>query len=142
MGWLRLMNKINSFFKLSYKRKTLFIISLVLMIFIHLCLYLFSFSMVKKISNRISVPTIILDKISIEDIVWSVRTASIYTPRVTCLTQAITGQVLLLRYHYRPILKIGVINKGNFEAHAWIEIDNEIILGEFEREYVTIMEQI
>lgn len=136
------MNKINSFLEQTPNRRILLIRSIVLILFIRLSLSLFSFSSVRKFSNRLSRPINNSNKNSIEDILWSVRTASLYAPGVTCLTQAIVGQILLSRYNYMPILKIGVINKENFEAHAWIELNNEIILGNFEEEYVIIMEQI
>ena len=135
------MSKINSFFKLSPTKKGLLIKSMILIIFIRLSLYLFSFSRVKNISKRFSSSNKNQkDGETIEDIVWSIRVASIFVPRATCLTQAITGQILLSRYHHPSNLKIGVMKEDEFEAHAWLEIDDEIILGESEKEFVPILE--
>ena len=141
MGWLRLMSKINSFSKLSSARKGLFIKSLIMITFIRIFLSLFSFSRVKKFSKNISRPNSNhKDNVTIEDIVWSVNMASIYVPRATCLTRAITGQILLYRHNYPSKLKIGVIKEEEFEAHAWLEIEDKIVLGESELEYVQILE--
>ncbi|MBZ2166319.1 lasso peptide biosynthesis B2 protein [Methanobacterium sp. VT] len=109
--------------------------------FIRLSLSLFSFSKVKKISKRISRPNHKQkDSITIEDIIWSVRVVSPYVPKATCLTQAITGQIILSRYNHPSKLKIGVIKEEEFEAHAWLEIDDQIVLGESEKEYKPILE--
>jgi hypothetical protein len=135
------MNKINSFYKLSSEKKSLFIKSLILTIFIRLSLTLLSFSRVKKISKRISRPNNNQkETITIKDIVWSVITVSGYVPRATCLTQAITAQILLSRHNQPSKLKIGVMKEGDFEAHAWLEIDDEIVLGQSEKGFVPILE--
>ena len=76
---------------------------------------------------------------SIEDIIWSIHVVSTYIPRATCLTQAITAQILLYRYNHPSKLKIGVMKKNDFEAHAWLEINNEIVLGKSEEKYVPIL---
>ena len=141
MGWLRLMNKINSFFKLQNYKKILLVKSLILIIFIRIFLYTFSFSTVKNISKKISKPNNnYKDKISIDDIVWAVQNMSIYVPRATCLTKAITGQIIFSKYNYHSKLKIGVKKNNYFEAHAWLEIDGKPVLGKSEQKYVPIWE--
>lgn len=135
------MSKILSFYKLSSDRKRLILKSMILICFIRLSLYLFSFSSVKKISKIFSkINNHKKDTQSINDILWSVRVAANYVPRATCLTQAITGQILLSRYNTSSKLKIGVMKEEEFEAHAWLEIDKKIVLGESENGYVTILE--
>jgi hypothetical protein len=140
MGWLRLMNNIYKFFKLSNNKKSLIIKSLILIIFIRISLTILRFSNVLKISKRFSRsnnnPK---NNRPIEDIVWSINVVSPYVPRATCLTQAITAQILLYRHNHASKLKIGVMKKGDFEAHAWIEINNEIVLGESEEKYMPIL---
>jgi len=78
--------------------------------------------------------------ITIKDIIWSVIIVSSYVPRATCLTQAITAQILLSRHNQPSKLKIGVMKDEEFEAHAWLEIDDKIVLGESEKEYMQILE--
>jgi hypothetical protein len=64
-------------------------------------------------------------------IVWAVEVASRFVPRATCLTQALTAQILLQRHGYSAILCLGVprIAARPFRAHAWLELDGRIILG-------------
>lgn len=93
------------------------------------------------ISKRISRPNNNQkDNATIEDIIWSVRVVSPYVPKATCLTQTITAQILLSRHNYFSKLKIGVMKEEKFEAHAWLEIDDQIVLGESGKEYKPIFE--
>jgi len=139
MGWLRLMNRINSFFKLTNNKKSLIIKSLILMIFIRITITIFSFSINKKISKIFSRTNKNQnDLVTVKDIIWSIYTVSDYIPRATCLTQAITAQILLSRHNHPSKLKIGVTKNDEFEAHAWLEIDDKIVLGESEQKYVPI----
>ncbi len=71
-----------------------------------------------------------------------VRIASCYVPRATCLTQALAGQVFLAHYGYPTIVHVGVTKpegevKG-FEAHAWLESDGKVVIGESEQPYVPL----
>lgn len=136
-----LKNNVYRFFKLSNTKKTLFIKSLTLMLFMRISLTMLSFSKIKKISKIFSRSN--NDKknnLSIEDIIWSIHAVSNYIPKATCLTQAITAQILLYRHDHPSKLKIGVIKKDDFEAHAWLEINNKIILGESEEKYVPLLD--
>ena len=65
-----------------------------------------------------------------------------YVPRATCLTQAITAQILLYRHNHPSKLKIGVLKNDDFEAHAWLEINDKIVLGESEKKYIPILDLI
>lgn len=100
---------------------------------------MFSFSTVKNISKNISRPNKnYKNKISISDIIWAVQNMSIYVPKATCLTRAITAQIILSRNNYPSKLRIGVIKHDGFKAHAWLEIDDEVVLGNSEQNYVPI----
>jgi len=133
------MSKINKFLKLSSSRKDLLIKSLIIIIFIRLGFFLFSYSRVRRISKQFSKPNKNHENIpTTEDILWSVKVASDYVSGSTCLIQATTAQILLSRYHYISKLKIGVNKIEEFKAHAWIEINDKIVLGESEQKYVPI----
>jgi hypothetical protein len=68
---------------------------------------------------------------SIAQIARTVTVASRYVPAATCLTQALTTQVLLGRYGYPSTLRIGVARSkdGHFQAHAWVESDGRVVIG-------------
>lgn len=63
---------------------------------------------------------------------WAVAAASRYVPRATCLVQALAGRVLLERQGHPASLRIGVARddeRGNFEAHAWLECQGRVVIG-------------
>jgi len=74
-------------------------------------------------------------------ITWAVQVMGHFVPRSTCLVRALSGQILLARYGYSSLVKIGVSrSKGEFEAHAWLEHGDEVVLGESETDFVPIMD--
>ena len=65
-------------------------------------------------------------------VAWAVALVSghgIGTP--TCLVQALTVQTLLARHGYPSRLWLGVARNpaGGLDAHAWVEADDELIIG-------------
>jgi Transglutaminase-like superfamily len=77
-----------------------------------------------------------------EHLARDVRVVSSYVPRATCLTQALAGRILLTHYGYPAIVHVGVTRAegaGNtFHAHAWLESDGKVIIGESEVPYVPL----
>jgi hypothetical protein len=69
----------------------------------------------------------------------AVTRASNYVPKATCLTQALTVQALLRREGLSADLHIGVAKdeKGQFQAHAWLENNGTIIIGDCELQIYT-----
>ena len=79
---------------------------------------------------------------STEKLAQDVRVVSPYVPRATCLTQALAGQVLLAQYGYPAVVHLGVTKEegqGTFQAHAWMESDGKIVIGESEGAYVSLI---
>lgn len=72
----------------------------------------------------------IREDIPIAHLVWAVRTAAIYIPRATCLTQVLAAKYQLERSGRRSRIHIGVASdNGRFLAHAWLECEGKTILG-------------
>jgi len=72
---------------------------------------------------------------------WAVRVVSRRVPHATCLTQALALQALLAEGGRRGHLRIGVRNEkpGRIAAHAWLELDGRVLIGERERSsYLTL----
>jgi len=70
-----------------------------------------------------------------ERIGWAVATAGRVTPGLkNCLVQALAAEAILIRAGYACKLKIGAAKNGPDEvlAHAWIERDRKILIGDFE----------
>jgi hypothetical protein len=78
---------------------------------------------------------------SVDQFIWAVRATSRFVPRATCLTQAMAAQTLLSRAGYNPHVKIGVAKneKKLFEAHAWLVLGDEVLIGGTEVERYTAL---
>jgi hypothetical protein len=76
------------------------------------------------LSNRRAAP-------SIERSSAAIRIVSRYVPSATCLTQALALRQLLARHGRVSVLNLGVRNPpgGRLQAHAWLEADGHVILG-------------
>jgi Transglutaminase-like superfamily len=76
-----------------------------------------------------------------EQLARDVRVVSSYVPRATCLTHALAGQVLLTHYGYPTNVHVGVTKaegQGTFQAHAWLESDGKVVIGQSEQPYVPL----
>lgn len=60
----------------------------------------------------------------------AVLSASRAVPRATCLVQALALQAMLGRRRRPSELKLGVRRSAGFEAHAWLEVDGAVVIGE------------
>lgn len=68
---------------------------------------------------------------SAEQLSWAVRAVSRYVPRATCLTQALVLHILLRREGLPSRIRIGVSkDAGHFEAHAWVESQDRVVIGD------------
>jgi hypothetical protein len=75
-------------------------------------------------------------------IVWAVETASRAIPGMkNCLVQAVAAEAMLIQAGYPCELRVGVAKKGPDEliAHAWVESEGRVVIGEFELERYTPM---
>jgi len=75
----------------------------------------------------------------IERSVWAVRTAARTVPRATCLVQSLAGRALLERQGRSCRLHLGVKKPEDkpFAAHAWLECEGRIVLGDAEADGFT-----
>lgn len=74
-------------------------------------------------------------------VIWAGRAAARRMPFATCLSSALALQSLLARNGHACELHIGVAREaGAFLAHAWIEFEGRVVLGEDEhRDYVRLL---
>ncbi len=74
-------------------------------------------------------------------IAWAVDTASRAIPGMkNCLVQAVAAEAMLIQAGYPCKLRIGGAKKaGEFIAHAWVESEGRVVIGEFELERYTPM---
>jgi hypothetical protein len=77
-------------------------------------------------------------KSDIHDIVWALGVAGRLFPKIgTCLTQALAGHAWLGSKGFSTNLRIGVHQdtRRKFNAHAWLERGDTIVLGYIGREH-------
>lgn len=80
-------------------------------------------------------------RFSVAQLSRAVAGVSHYVPRATCLTQALALHILLRRRRLPSTIRIGVAKDqgGPFEAHAWVESEDRVVLGNFELDRYTRM---
>jgi hypothetical protein len=86
-----------------------------------------------KVSRRPGTPPAVPAPNSEAQVVWAITAAGRLLPGTsTCLARALTALVLLERRGDRADLRIGVarVDAGPLEAHAWLEKNGSVILGE------------
>ena len=132
------MKRLRKFLNLPFADKGLLLKSACLLGAIRLGLWLLPFRILRQLLGRISRPTCEespkIDQTAIRRVTWSVAVMSRYIPKATCLTQALTTQVLLGWLGQPAHLRIGVAKNesGRLEAHAWLESEGAIIIGGLE----------
>ena len=68
--------------------------------------------------------------IPIDTVIWAVEAVSRRVPRASCLTQAVSAQLLLQRHGYASTLCVGVARgTQGLSAHAWLERNDCILIG-------------
>lgn len=123
------------FFHLPWREKRFFIKAAFLLLLIRLGLWVLPFRMMRRLlTYRKKAPagSENIDRLPIDKIVRTVRAASGYVPVATCLTQALATVVLLSQIGYPARVRIGVVksDEGRLQAHAWVESDGRIIIGQ------------
>ena len=137
------MNRLRRFLGLPFAERWLLIKAAALLEATKLAMRLVPFRVLRRVADKTG-NTFVGQRsekgASARTVAWAVETASRVTPgEKTCLTQALVAQVLLTRRGYSSLLHIGVVKDENGEllAHAWVECQNEILVGGYELERYT-----
>lgn len=133
------MTVFSSFINLKWDDKKLILKTFFLNYYVRLIVWLFPFQKVREITTNMGKRQS-HSKINFHRLIWAVNATSHFVFHSTCLTNALTGQILLEQHGYKPRLLIGVINNEEFEAHAWLEYDKKVVLGKSEKEFTPLMD--
>ena len=135
------MKRLRKFMRLPAAERRLLMKAILLLCAVKVGLGLLPFQTLRRLLANLAVLPVGLrdveDPRSIERIVWAVELAGRLAPRAsTCLTQALTAQVLLLRRGHPALVHIGTVKgeSGEFQAHAWVESGGEVLIGGHELE--------
>jgi hypothetical protein len=123
------------FVHLAGKERLLVLEALAVVVAVRMGLWLLPFQKLRVLVTEVGQRPIRSHRsnsLPIDRIAWAVRATSQYVPQATCLTQALSGQVLLARRGHPTRLRIGVAKKSQegLGAHAWLECEGRIVLGD------------
>jgi hypothetical protein len=139
------MGRLRRFSRLSGIERRLLLKAAFLLVVVRLGLWLLPFDTLQRVLISISEGPAKLrdtDHVSVGEVTWAVEKAGRFMPRAaTCLSLALTAQVLLLRRGHEAVVHIGVAKGGaeQFLAHAWVESGGKIVIGDHELERYTPM---
>jgi hypothetical protein len=124
------MRLVNAFLRRSPAERWLILRALGLVVLVRLGLWVLPYKRVRHLAAR--APAGSTPRYSVDTIVRTVVAVSRRVPAASCLTQALTAQRLLAREGYASEMQIGVARneEGSFEAHAWLERDGRIVIGD------------
>ena len=135
------MGRLRRVFRLSTQKKILLFQATLLLTATRLGLHVLSFARLRSLLARYvgvgGAKHGALQHGALDPIVWAVEAVSRQIPAIgTCLTQALAAHVLLARRGVQSDLRIGVMRDGSgkFIAHAWLEKDGRILIGEAHRQ--------
>ena len=132
------MKQLHKFFSLTPDYRQLLLSTFVLLGLVRLGLWLLPFGTLQWfLTNLGQINSVSIKRQNCfvptkETIAQAVKISSRYMLGETkCLAQALTMQVLMIQSDYSSELRIGVAKGkgGEFEAHAWVESQGEIVMG-------------
>jgi Transglutaminase-like superfamily len=127
------MKSLITFIRLNWAAKQLFTYTFFLLIIIRFGLRFLNFAQLQRFTDRLGrlypdQPT----QYTLTGIIWAVNLSSKFTPGgAKCLARALTTKILMQQQHYIGEICIGVAkgDRGNLEAHAWVEVEGNVIMG-------------
>ena len=130
--------RIARFLRLPGHDRVLLAQAALFLVAIRLCLWVVPFSRVQRLVERFAEPSSRTSHAIVDArrIAWAVDAAARSVLIDNCLARAVTAQVLLRRFGYEGDIRIGVAREpgGGFVAHAWVESDGHVLIGDDELE--------
>lgn len=107
------------------------VLALLVVAVVRLALWLVPLGSLLRLLERVPAPRQrVASDPSPAHLLWSVRAASRWVPRATCLTQALAARWLLARRGFDAVLRIGVTrSESGIQGHAWLERDGRVLIG-------------
>lgn len=108
----------------------------VLLLLVRLGVWILPFATLRRLIDRIRPPTHRPTRDGIGRVGWTVTGVARRLPSITCLVQALAAQTMLRRRGYTPALRLGVRAGAEdvklIEAHAWLECEGTIVVGQID----------
>lgn len=126
MRWFRLYTGLPS------RKRRLLWRAVALVAAVRIALWTLPFRWVRLVAGRKRAVSPELAMLHVEHLAWAVQAAARRIPGASCLTQALSLQYLMTLAGQDAEVHIGVAKDAarGFEAHAWVEHDGAILLGD------------
>jgi hypothetical protein len=134
--WSKSARHFDRLISLSPLEQRLFLKTLLLIAAVRLALWVVPYRILRRNLPRMSQPS--TETVTPETAALLAQTArhvticARFVPEATCLTQAITAQILLSHQRLTSTIRIGVARGGEMEslrAHAWLECHGLVVVG-------------
>jgi Transglutaminase-like superfamily len=132
------MVRLRKFLRLSRDERRLVTSAAATLAIVRIALWTIPYASVRRIVSvlaRAARRDLRFPKPTAEQISWAVGAASSGIPGgANCLAKALAAEVMLSRFGYDCNLRIGVTKavSGQLEAHAWLESDGKVLIGQFD----------
>jgi hypothetical protein len=129
------MKKISKFWQLDSTERNLLMKTFLLLNLVRFLFLFLQFPRLQKILTKLGTRRSSSNgtlPLSVKQIVWAIELSTQFSPGgAKCLARALTMQTLMQQQGYDSQLQIGVIHQPTeeFQAHAWIEYQGEIVIG-------------
>lgn len=123
------MRRLKRFVRASWTERLLLLRALFVVCITRLGLWVLPIGTVRRIALSGRKGTRVVHPVP--TLVWAVRASSRFVPLATCLTQALALQWLLSRSGHTSRIHLGARRdaSGKFEAHAWVECEDRVVMG-------------
>lgn len=122
---------LRKFLRLSAADRSLLVHSFLLIGTARLALWVLPFNVVRRLMARRARGSSTRHATT-ERIGWAISAAKRFVPKGNCLPQALAAESLLVRDGHPVEFRIGVVKtgQGGLEAHAWVESDGRLVVGD------------
>jgi hypothetical protein len=127
------MRRLRTFLRLTASERFLFLGTWQLLWRIRLMLWLLPYQRWRRVvAEMIQIEQEhALNRDMVDQLTRAVRIMRRFVPGASCLTLALTTQILLAREGQRSQLRVGVLQNasGKLEAHAWVQVNGRVVIG-------------
>lgn len=110
---------------------------------VKLLLWIFPFSKTKNTIEKNALVNFDSQKpiFSTDELSRAIKIVNDYVIGSTCLTRTLAGHELYSKYGFKTKIQIGVVKEeGKLKAHAWLEMDDKIVMGRSKISYTPILD--
>ena len=121
---------VGKFIRLPWQERLLLVRSVLTLATVRVAIWVLPFRAARRLMVGRRRPT--PSGVTREQVRWAISVAQRVVPAATCLPQAVAAEALLARAGHPAELRIGVMKTpaGKLDAHAWVESDGRIVVGE------------